>query len=276
MGRKKRDEGMSPAISSIIITSVIIVLLLIVIVFANSYLNDRLAANEFNTLRQFMQSIGLQVDDVAWTIGRTQTTKYASQFGIMNFESLALNYTIFIDNVPTFNYSVGILLFNMPVNRYTISDNYYERISPSTGSRFLHTGTSAPVTNVYVIQKMPMADGNYVRIVVSPSIRMLNSTIIVNGNQTNYYKFYLPILAAPPGAQPRYSQSITLESTNLSVQTTTVSSTIKITVSFPKSSSGFNSGFFSFSSSEENIVVPAGSTVQFYAGSVTTLLGLYA
>jgi hypothetical protein len=38
-----------------------------------------------------------------------------------------------------------------------------------------------------------MNDGNYIRVVLAPSIRMLNSTITINGTQSDYFKFYLPI-----------------------------------------------------------------------------------
>jgi len=110
MAGLKKDKAVSPAISSVIITSAIIVMLLVVVVFPSNYLNARLAENEFSTVKQFMQTLGLQIDDVAWTIGRTQTTRYTSQFGQVYFESPALNYTVYINDDPMFNYSTGILL----------------------------------------------------------------------------------------------------------------------------------------------------------------------
>jgi hypothetical protein len=110
MAGLKKDKVVSPAISSVIITSAIIVMLLVVVVFPNNYLNARFTENEFSTVKQFMQTLGLQIDDVAWTIGRTQTTRYTSLFGKVHFESPALNYIVYINGVPMFNYSTGILL----------------------------------------------------------------------------------------------------------------------------------------------------------------------
>jgi hypothetical protein len=85
-------------------------MLLVVVVFPSNYLNARFTENEFSTVKQFMQTLGLQIDDVAWTVGRTQTTRYTSQFGQVYFESPALNYTVYINDDPMFNYSTGILL----------------------------------------------------------------------------------------------------------------------------------------------------------------------
>lgn len=271
---QRNRKAASPAISSVILTSVIVVLLLIVLVFANTYLNDRLAENEFNAMKQFMQTIGLQVDDVAWTIGRTQTTRYPSQFGMLNLETVALNYTVYVNGNPVFSNSTGILLFNMPISRYSISNNYRERIIPSSNSHFLQMGTTAPVAHVFVIEKLPMNDGNYIRVVVAPSIRMLNSTITVNGNQTNYYKFYLPVLNL--GVTPRYSQSVTLEGTNVLAESRTSVSNITVHLDFPKSGFGLDNSFFGFNSTDEQINVAPGSTMQFYTGNVTTSLGLYS
>ena len=273
-GRSRK--AISPAISSVILTGVIVVLLLIVVVFANSFLNDRLAENEFSAMKQFMQTISLQIDDVAWTIGRTQTTRYASQFGTLSFETRALNYSIYIDSdtTPLFSHSTGMLLFNMPISKYTVSNDYRERISPSSNNHFLQTGTSAPVAHVFVIEKLPMNDGSYIRVVVAPSIRMLNSSITINGTQTNYFKFFLPVLNAGPA--PHYSQSVTLEGTNVLAETKQNVNSIRIHVDFLEDSFGFNNNFFGFYSTDEQMNVTSGSTLQFYTGEVETSMGMFA
>ena len=43
-------------------------------------------------------------------------------------------------------------------------------------------------------EKLPMSDGSYSRIVVVPTLRILNSTITVTKDSTSYFEFYLPIL----------------------------------------------------------------------------------
>ena len=234
-----------------------------------------MAENEFSTVKKFMETVALQTDDVAWTIGRTQTIHYTSRYGQVDFETAVLNYSVYIDSgegyVHFTNYSVGILLFNLPISAFHMGNNYYERIFPTSGASFVQQGAFAPVSHVYVIEKIPMNDGNFIRIVVAPSIRMMNSTI-TTGEEVRYYtKFYLPILSQ--GTKPRYSQSITLAGSAVSVKTISANS-IKINVTFPKVSSGFGADFFRFINTEEIVDVPDGTIIEFYSGKVIASLGI--
>ncbi len=273
---RRNGRGVSPAISTVMLTSVIVVLLLVTIVFANNFLNARLAENEFSAMEQFMQTVGLQIDDVAWIIGRTQTIRYASKFGQVSFENETLVYSVYVNRtgqgyVHVANYSVGILLFNMPISKYSLGNNYYESIFPSDRS-FLQKGTSAPVSHVYVTEKLPMRDGSFIRVVVTPAIRMLNSTISMGETQNNYFKFYLPILSN--GTSPYHSQSVTLTGKNVLVKTEGSVNAVKIRVSFPRIGEGFGSDFFNFDTEEKVVDVPDGSIIEFYTSEVSVSLGL--
>ena len=267
----RRDKrAISPAISTTILTSAVIVMLLVTTTFANNYLSQRIAENEFNAMKQFMQTIGLQLDDVSWTIGRTQTVRYASTYGQVNFESAALNYTVSVNDVPVASFSAGMLLFNMPTSKFNLGNGYSALIFPPTRS-FLQQGTSAPVSHVFVIEIVPMNDGNYIRIVVAPSMRMLNSTITTGGATKNYYNFYFPILAS--GNNPRLSPTVTLQGTSVNVLTQGNVNKIKIHVGFPKASLGFDSSFFNFENLDEEVDVPSQSILQFYTSEVIVSLG---
>jgi hypothetical protein len=267
----RRDKrAISPAISTTILTSAVIVMLLVTTTFANNYLSQRIAENEFSAMKQFMQTIGLQLDDVAWTIGRTQTVRYASTYGQVNFESAALNYTVYVNDLPVASFSAGMLLFNMPTSKFNLGNGYSALIFPPSRS-FLQQGTSAPVSHVFVIEIVPMNDGNYIRIVVAPSIRMLNSTITTGGTTKNYYNFYFPILAS--GNNPRISPTVTLQGTSVNVLTQGNVNKIKIHVDFPKTSLGFDSSFFNFENLDEEVDVPSQSILQFYTSKVIVHLG---
>jgi len=241
-----------------------------------------MAENEFSAMEQFMQTVGLQIDDVAWIIGRTQTIRYASKFGQVSFENKTLVYSVYVNKpgqgyVHVANYSVGVLLFNMPVSKYSLGNNYYRCIFPSDRS-FLQEGTSAPVSRVYVVEKLPMRDGSFIRVVVAPIIRMLNSTISMSGTTNNYFKFYLPVLTK--GTSPYNSQSVTVTGKNVSVKTENSVNAVKIRVSFPKIAFfNFDSqeakGFFTFDSEEKVVDVPDGSIIEFYSSEVSVSLGLY-
>ena len=78
----------------VIMTGAIIVLVLVAMSYAQTYLSSSMAQNDFNTNKQFMQTTGLQIDNVAWTMGRTQTITYSSTYGSLEFKPQALNYTM--------------------------------------------------------------------------------------------------------------------------------------------------------------------------------------
>ena len=277
MHRLRNDKkAITPVISEVIITSIIVVLLLVTVIFANGYLNARLAENEFSAMEQFMQTVGQQIDDVAWTVGRTQTMDYASQYGQVTFQPGILNYALYVNSTNTWiaNFTTGALFFNMPIGSYSIANNYVQFIFPNSNSSFLIQGTSAPVSHVFVIERVPMNDGDYIRVVVAPSIRMLNSTVANAG----YYNLYLPVLQ-PSANNLHISQSITLTATAFNVQTVQNVSEITISVGFPLAApalGGFDSTFFNFNSSQAVFQVPAGSSLEFYTGNVTVSLGEYA
>lgn len=271
VGLKKDRKAVSPAISTVILTSAIVVLLLITIIFANNFLNARMTENEFSAMKQFMQTTGLQIDDVAWIPGRVQTVRYASKYGQVNFENETLKYSVYLRNGTDFqffaNFTTGIILFNVPIKSYTLGNNYYERVFPSSSS-FLQKGASAPTSYVFVVEKLPMYDGDYIRIVVAPCIRVLNSTL----GAATYFRFFLPILVS--GSHPRFSQSVTLAGKSVSVKAGSCDA-VKVSVSFPWVSKGFGESFFRFENSEEIFDVPDGSVVEFYTGTVVVSLGLH-
>src|SRR3990170_8499262 len=90
---RKDKRAASPAISTVIIMAAAVAMILVAMTFANNTLSLKMAENEYNTNKQFMQTTGQQIDDIAWTVGRTQTVSYSSKYGNMKFQEVALNYT---------------------------------------------------------------------------------------------------------------------------------------------------------------------------------------
>jgi uncharacterized protein YsxB (DUF464 family) len=273
---QKDKQAVSPAVSTVILTAAVIVMILVAMGFANNFLDARMAENEFSTNKQFMLTTGLQIDDIAWTIGRTQTVRYSSQYGNMKFQSLAVNYTFEIDTgsglQPLFSNATGMILFNIPVSIYSVTNNYFERVLPSSNGSFLQQGSSAPVGQVFCVEKLPMIEGNYTRIVAVPSIRMLNSTIEgLAGIPTNYYRFYMPSLM--PGNHQYRSQSITMTGNDITKIIRNDVNQVRINVSFPIAASGFDADFFNFDHISETVKLLPGSVVEFYIGKVIVTLG---
>lgn len=252
-------------------------MILVAMTFANTYLDTRMAENEYNANKQFMVTTGLQIDDIAWTIGRTQTVRYSSQHGNMKFQSLAVNYNFEIYQhegtgwETLFSNLTGMILFNIPVSMYSISNNYFERVLPSYSGSFVQQGPSAPVSQVFCVEKLPMQEGNYTRIAVIPSIRMLNSAIGGPQGTTNYTKFYLPTLEQ--GNHGHRSQSITLTGNDITKLVRSGVDQVRISVTFPKADLGFDANFFQFDNISETIVLLPNSVVEFYIGEVLVTLG---
>ena len=273
---RKDKRAVAPAVSTVILTAAVVVMILVAMGFANNFLDTRMAENEFSTNKQFMLTTGLQIDDIAWTIGRTQTVRYSSQYGNMKFQSLAVNYTFEIykggDWENLFSSATGMILFNVPVSAYSISNNYFERVLPSSDGSFLQEGPSAPVSQVFCTEKLPMIEGNYTRIAAVPSIRMLNSTIEgPSGASTNYYKFYIPTLM--PGNHLYRSQSITMTDNDITKVVANNVNQVRISVTFPNAALGFDANFFNFDHTSETVTLLPGSVVEFYVGKVIVTIG---
>ena len=189
-------------------------MILVAMSYANSSLNTQMAAAEFSSNKQFMQTAGLQIDDIAWTIGRTQTITYSTKFGAVKYEDLTLNYTFQVHTSSGWETlagpgETGIILYNIPVSEYSFGNNYFERLPQSANSSFLLANSSAPVSQVFCEERLPMADGSYARIIVAPTLRMLSSTIASSHqNSTSYFKFYLPALEN--STTHYFSQGLTL------------------------------------------------------------------
>jgi hypothetical protein len=244
---------MSPVISSVIMTGAIIAILSVAVVFANNLLWSRVAEGDFNSSKQLMQTVGLQIDDVAWTTGRTETINYATQYGSVVLEPSVLTYNVTVNGESEL-YNTGILMFNMPTSRYSITDGYWARIFPDPDESLTLTGTSAPVARVFAVERTPMPDGQYIRVVTAPSIRVLTSSIITS-TSTYYIRMYLPILTA--GESPRLSQSVTFVGESVKANTLNDVESISVSVDFPQEDLDFDSAFFNFPEDTQNIPVPS-------------------
>ena len=158
-----------------------------------------------------------------------------------------------------------------------MTNGYWKLIYPSQSETLTLKGTSAPVVRVFAIEKGPMQDGSYIRVVVAPAIRALSSAINASSSSTYYVKLYLPVLT--PGEAPGYSQSVTVTGESVEAHTVNSVTSVKVTVSFPRGSppENFDEDFFNFPSLSEVIDVPPGygdAVLEFYASEVTVEFGI--
>ena len=259
----------------------VMVMILVAMSYASNILDARLAENEFSANKQFMLTTGLQIDDVAWTVGRTQTITYSSRSGFVRFENLSLQYTVvlhynngnpnetIISNVPT-----GMVMYNMPISMYNMGNNYFQRVSPVNNASFLQQGPTAPVGHVLIVERLPMDDGSFIRIVAVPTIRTLDSSIAGPSPSTStvYCKFFLPTLISSSD-NSALSQSITMVGNDVTKIIRRDVDQVKITVGYPSAATGLNSTFFGFAHNVETKNLPSGSVVEFYVGKVIVSVG---
>jgi hypothetical protein len=256
-------------------------MILVAMSYANNILSLKMAQNEFSTNKQFMQTTGQQIDDIAWTVGRTQTVSFSSRFGTVKFQDAALNYTFRVhytnpsswENL-TISGKTGIILYNMPVSSYSVGSNYFERLPSNANSSFLLSDSSSPISQVIGEEKLPMNNGSYTRIALIPTMRVLTSTV----TSTSYFKFYLPDLEN--GTNLYRSQSVTLTGAGISKVTRSGVDQVIISVSFPQAASlGFDSSFFKFMSTTVTLnststpKLPSNSVVEFYVGKAIVAIG---
>ncbi len=282
---RKNEKAASPAVSTIIIIAATTVMILVAMSYANGFLTKRVAENEYSANKQFMLTTGLQIDDTAWSVSRTQTISYTSNYGSMHFQPLALNYTFEVNKDGVWEHitanETGMIIFNMPVTMYTMGNGYFERLSSGNNS-FIQTGASASVADVYCIEKLPMPDGSYTRIIVVPTVRMLNSSITTTSGTTNYYKLYLPTLNRAY-SNLYLSQSVSL--TGAGIQKIVVNDVdqIRINITFPNgepyTTNKFDSDFFGFEETvdfyhaSKTIDVIDNSVIELYIGKITVGIG---
>jgi hypothetical protein len=275
---RRNRKAISPAFSTMILTAGVIVMILVAMTYASNILNQKLAENEFSSNQQGMQTTGQQLDDIAWTVGRTQTVTYSSRFGAVKFENLALCYNISVHtsagwDSQTVSAQTGIILFNMPLSAYKMVDGYFTRLPSTANGSFLLSESSAPISQVFCLQKAGMSYGSYLQIALVPTMRVLTSTV---GNQS-YLKFYVPSLTS--GECPYRTQSLTLTGEGISKITRGGVDQVIVTASFPKGASGFDASFFKFSNTTVTLNsastprLPAGSVVDFYVGNVQVSIG---
>jgi hypothetical protein len=262
-----------------ILTAGVVVMILVALTYAGNIMNYKLAENEYTSTKQFMQTTAQQLDDIAWTIGRTQTVTYSSKFGALKFQPLAVTYNICVrttsgwDN-QTLSAQTGILLFNMPVSAYTMGNNYFGRVPNSANGSFLLWGASASVAQVFCQEKLPMSDGSYLRVALVPTMRVLSSTV---ASGQNYLKCYMPSLE---DASHSYStQSLTVTGSGINKITRSGVDCLVITASYPQVALGYDEGFFNFDYQSVTLdanstpALTANSVVEFYVGNVQVVIG---
>ena len=101
---RKDKRAASPAISTVILMAAAVVMILVAMSYANNILSAKVAQNEYSANKQFLQTTGQQIDDIAWTVGRTQTVSFSSRYGYVKFQEVALDYNFSVHTSSGWKY----------------------------------------------------------------------------------------------------------------------------------------------------------------------------
>jgi len=274
-GLKGNGKAVSPAISSVILTGAVVVLVIVAMNFAINLRDSKIAENEFASVRQFMQTAAVQIDDIAWVPWRAQTFRYSRGYGSMNFMPSMLNFTIYFRNASgeyrLGSYVSGVLAFNMPISRYNMYDGYFELIYPADSSLadyFIFNGANAPVARVYAIEKL--STGSFVRIILNPCVRIVEANVS-SGKQ---YKLYLPILYESSSRGNNPTVTFTSRQISSSVKNATKIRVVVTTTPVYGASFFLKSPHGPNTIVDEEVDLGGSSTVVFYLSSVEVAVGV--
>ena len=271
----KKRKADAPIISTIMLMAITLFAMSITLSYVNNTLTRRQGENDFESAKIFMKNMGLQIDDVAWTKGRVDTVHFTSQYGQAEYVEDAILYTIEYYKtgnplpVDVRQYYSSIFMFNIPLDKYSLDELYYESLlpSPSTSLSLAFYGSRAPTARVFVKQKSSVGNNDFLRIVVVPVLRYRDYAISIPDSTERYVRVYLPELQQ--GSASPLAKSVVLSGQSISTDTHSDISRIIVRVSFPKEDLLYNEDFFQLQGISEQVIdFPGASTVETYIGGV--------
>jgi hypothetical protein len=252
MTRIKHRSGEASIIATLMLLAITIFTTSITLSFVQNSLAHHQGESDLTFAKVFMNTLGLQIDDVAWLPGQMDMVQYSSQYAEMYLKNNLLNYQIQVKyiGVPgettVASFQANPFFFNIPTNVYTLDNTYFENILPGTVIHLIQNGTNAPVARVFAIQRNPIGnESDYIRVCVVPVPRVSQYSITTDSGTTRYLKMYMVNLVEGNSTtqNPKY---VTSTGKGVSTQIFTGVESVTVTLNFPKSSDGYNNGFFMF------------------------------
>ncbi len=264
-------RGVSPLISTWLIMVTTMLALSVTLGYTQSTLTRKNGETDFESAKNFMRNLGLQVDDVAWVKGRVDTVHFTSQYGQLEYLPGAVTYTI--DFYDASNAHLGstvivdcdIFMYNMPVEKYYLEEGYYQTLISEGDDNLILTGVNAPVTRVFATQSSIVGNNQYLRIALVPAIRY-QSYNVTYGATTRYIRLYIPKLQ--PGYSSNQPKSVVLTGLDINTEIRQGVRKIVVSVDFPLLDQNYDNNFFKFQPPGETITLTANTNVELYTGIV--------
>ena len=274
LNRKKR-RGMSPIISTLLIMVTTMFALSFTVSFVQSSLSRRENENDYEFAKVFMNTVGLQMDEVAWRPSQRESIQYTSQYAELYVREVILRYEIIVKHVGSTNETIittidcNGLFFSIPVSRYSLGNDYFANIQPDSMISLVQMNTTSPIVRVFAVQKNPIVNENdYIRIGIVPLIRGIPFSITSGVSKTNYLKLFIVRInkGTETGGQPK---TIALTGVSVNAQVFSDVEYIKVNLSFPKGPEGYSNEFFRFPETSQIINYGSeGVNLELYVGAL--------
>jgi len=269
LGIRGARKALSHVVTTIIIASTLVVLVLAAVAVTQQVLNSYWPQNDILTGKQFMVSVGEGINNVAWRPSQSNVIPYTTHVGLLAFREDSINYTITIETnntgTQTFNVSTGIFLYRLPLQYYTMSEGYFERLPYNVSENDpVALGANVTTNRVFLVRESTGTETGYIVLAVVPRFSLINNTItfVTNGDNrtTIYYRLYIANLTL--GTVGATQRSITVQGIGFKVTQYSKVYNVTVKVGFPKDYPwGFYNDFFHFNSTEQVIPVPIAGVV---------------
>jgi flagellin-like protein len=249
----KRRRGDAPIIATIILMAITVFTVFVTLTFVNSNLARREGESEFTLSKNFMRTVGLAVDDVAWKQGQTDSIPYGSKQSEMMMREEVISYTLTItytdpqrspETLPPV--LTNALFYSLPLIHYSLQDGYFEELLPGKLNSIVQNGADQPSARVFAFQKNPIKDeGDYIRVGVISLPRRIEYSITTGSPPVSdkYLKLFIPILVKGVST-PSNPQYITLTGGAPQVKVYDGVESIRVRVDFPKLLNGYDNSLF--------------------------------
>jgi flagellin-like protein len=248
----RRRKGDAPIIATIILMAITVFTVFVTLTFVNSNLTRREGESEFTLSKNFMRTVGLAVDDVAWKQGQTDSIPYGSKQSEMIMREEVISYTLTITYTdplrsPTSQTVLtNALFYSLPLVKYSLQDGYFEELLPGKLNSIIQNGADQPSARVFAFQKNPIKDeGEYIRVGVISLPRRIEYSITTGSPPVSdkYMKLFIPVLEKG-ASTPSNPQYITLTGGAPQVKVYDGVESVRVRVDFPKLLNGYDNSVF--------------------------------
>jgi flagellin-like protein len=248
----KKRKGDAPIIATIILMAITVFTVFVTLTFVNSNLTRREGESDFTLSKNFMRTVGLAVDDVAWKQGQTDSIPYGSKQSEMMMREDVISYTLTITYTDPLRLPASqtvltnALFYSLPLVKYSLQDGYFEELLPGKLNSIVQNGADQPSARVFAFQKNPIKDeGEYIRVGVISLPRRIEYSITTGDPPVSdkYMKIFIPVLEQGLST-PSNPQYITLTGLAPQVKVYDGVETIRIQVNFPNSLNGYDNSVF--------------------------------